>query len=297
MTIKASGRLLVIGGGHGARTTVQAAIRSGFETSAILSVADDGGSSGVLTAAYGIPAVGDLRTTFAASLGQGVLLGEFLEYRFSNGPLAGHPVGNVMLAALTEVTGSLANAVEVMRELIPQGATVLPAANSKVTLCARDREGKSVRGQLAVSRTRDLDLCWVEPADYVRTPGLKELIEAADYVVLGPGSLYTSVIATLVTGGIAESICRARAKVIYVHNLAPQRGEAEGLSLADCVAALCRHGVMPDVALVDTSFSGACEEANLPCRVEALAGAHSRHDVALLGKALAKIVADGATQG
>ncbi len=285
-------RAVVIGGGHGARVTVQAAMRCEFETVAILSVADDGGSSGILGEAYGIPAVGDLRTTFAASLGEGSLLGELLEYRFKDGPLAGHPVGNVMLAALTELTGSFSNASRVLREFCTGGANVLPATDAKVTLCAQDRAGKVVRGQLAVSRTKDLQLCWVEPLTRHCTREVRNVIEAADYVLLGPGSLYTSVIAALVTGGIAEIVEGSRAKVVYVHNLSAQVGEGEGLTLGDHLEALGRHGVTPDIALLDTQLASASERVRIACRVEPLAGAHGQHDVGLLANALARLVAE-----
>lgn len=230
-------KVVGIGGGHGLGATLRAARAYADDVAAVVTVADDGGSSGRLTRELGVPPPGDLRNCLVA-LARRQDLAELYQHRFASGALTGHTVGNLLIAALTETTGDLGAAIARAGRLLDCAGRVYPATNSLVELRAQV-EGGVVRGQVAVARTRTpIQAVYLDPADPPAYPGAVEAILGADQIVLGPGSLFTSLIATLLVPGIRRAVNETRARRIFVCNTRMQKGETEGLDAAAHVGAL-----------------------------------------------------------
>ncbi|MCU1491805.1 MAG: hypothetical protein JWM85_3210 [Acidimicrobiaceae bacterium] len=242
--------MTAIGGGHGLARSLGAARRFAGELAAVVSVADDGGSSGRLRDELGIPAPGDVRRAIGAMLVEPDRLGPLLEYRFSGGDLDGHAYGNLLLAALAATTGDFAAAVAEACSLLGTLGPVFPATTEAVVL--RGEAGSlAVCGQVAVMGTAGLERVAIEPADARTPPGALDAVERADLVVLGPGSLFTSVLAALAAPELAAAVGECKGKVAYVCNLHEQRPETEGYDVATHLSVLAAHGVRPDVVVVD----------------------------------------------
>lgn len=261
MSVRASGRgdaakprVVAVGGGHGLAATIRAARRYAGRVTAVVSTADDGGSTGRLRSGLALPAPGDLRHCLAAMAGSGGgPLAEALEYRFAGTDVEGHALGNLVLAALTAVTGDFVAAVDEaarLLELDPEEARVLPATAQPVQLRGRTVDGTEVAGQVAVSETAHIDRVRVVPE---RPPAPVDAVEAlldADQIVLGPGSLYTSVLAAAVVDDVRRAVAEGRGQRVYVCNLRAEASETRGYDVAAHVAALRRHGIGPDVVVV-----------------------------------------------
>ena len=280
--------VVALGGGHGLSATLRAARRYAGDIAAIVSVADDGGSSGRLRSAFGIPAPGDLRRCLVA-LADDSLWTRVLEHRFGAGELEGHAFGNLLIAALADFTGDFEVALHETGKLLGLQGEVYPATREPVVLKA-EVEGVSVEGQVAVSNAGRISGVSVIPPD-ARTPeGALHAIAAADQIVLGPGSLFTSVLAVVAVPAIRDAIAAAPGRTVYVCNLRPQVPETEDYDVADHLAALAAHGLAVDVAL--------CHPGALPMGdvgvvcVEAPVAAPdlTEHDPALLSEALARLV-------
>jgi uncharacterized cofD-like protein len=284
-------RVVAIGGGHGLAKSLWAIRRYASEVTAVVSVADNGGSSGRLRELLGIAAPGDLRKCLGALLAGPTPLGDALEHRFAAGELAGHAFGNLLLAALTATTGDLVTAVTEAGRLLHAVGVVLPATTEPVTLRA-EAGTASIAGQVTIMATSgvthvSLDPPTVEPPDAVLAA-----IERADEIVIGPGSLYTSVLAALAAPGIAKAVTAAAARRVYVCNLREQIPETAGYDVGRHVAALIAHGVMPDVVLADTAQMPLGEvPERLAVVVTPLAAANGAvHDELLLASALRRAV-------
>ncbi|UDY36747.1 gluconeogenesis factor YvcK family protein [Dermatobacter hominis] len=286
--------VVAVGGGHGLATTLRAARCYAGRLSAVVSVADDGGSTGRLRAASPRPAPGDLRKCLVALAGSDQPIVAAMEHRFGSGELDGHAFGNLLIAALEESEGSLVAALDEAGRLLDCVGRVLPTTTVPIELRARVDSGGVVRGQVAVGERADLRTVTVEPADAPACELAVQAVLEADQVVLGPGSLYTSVLAATAVRGIAESIRRTSAQVVYVCNLHPQVSETAGYRVDDHVAALARHGLVPDVVLYDPStIDGADDVAGArPVTIARTSGL--AHDPALLGMALADVLAASA---
>ena len=279
--------VVALGGGHGLSTTLRAARRYAGDITAIVSVADDGGSSGRLRSAFGIPAPGDLRRCLVALADDSLWTGVF-EHRFGAGELEGHAFGNLLIAALAEYTGDFEAALHETGRLLDLKGAVYPATTEPVVLKA-EVEGVLVEGQVAVSNAGRISGVSVVPPD-ARTPkGALDAIAAADQIVVGPGSLFTSVLAVIAVPAIREAIAAATARTVYVCNLRPQVPETDGYDVAGHLAALAAHGLEVDVAL--------CHPGALPmgdvgvvCVEKPVAVADlSEHDPVLLGEALKRL--------
>lgn len=236
-------RVVAIGGGHGLATALEAIQVYASEITAVVSVADDGGSSGRLTAGLGIPPPGDIRRCLLALTPEPSVWSELFSYRFpGTSDVTGHSLGNLILAALTDLAGGFVEGIRQAGDLLGAAGTVLPAATAPVELSAVVG-GRPVSGQVAVSRARggieDID---VGPAGITATPAALAAIAAADQIVLGPGSLFTSVVAALRVPGVAEAVNAAPGRLVVVLNLVTQDGETLGLGGAEHIAALHRHG-------------------------------------------------------
>jgi uncharacterized cofD-like protein len=222
------------------------------EVTALVTTADDGGSSGELRRSYGIPAPGDARNCLVALAAGTNTLAAIFQHRFEGGGgLAGHTVGNVVLAALAQRLGDFGQAVDAAARLLGARGRVLPALDGAAELVASLEDGREVRGETSLAaapaRVVSLRLDRVRPAPRAALAAILE----ADLVVLGPGSLYSSVIASLLGEGVADALRATRATRVLVVNLFTQPRETDGLDAADHVAAVQHHlGDVVDVALL-----------------------------------------------
>ena len=251
-------KVVGIGGGHGLATTLRAARRYADDVAAVVTVADDGGSSGRLTTELGIPPPGDIRNCLVA-LAENDDLARTFQHRFTTGTLEGHPVGNLIIAGLASETGDFGLAVEKAGRMLRAGGRVFPATTDLVSLSALV-EGGVVDGQVAVATTttpiRSVHLRPSAPAAY---PEAVYAILAADQIVVGPGSLFTSVIATLLVPGINKALSDSKGHRVFVCNARQQPGETEGLDASDHVRALLAHagwGSIDTVLVQDPVLEG-----------------------------------------
>lgn len=251
-------RVVAIGGGHGLSVTLKAVAPWARCVHAVVSTADDGGSTGRLRESWDVPALGDVRRCLAALADGEGLWARVIERRFEAGELTGHAVGNLLLLALTEELGDLQSACdEIARTAgIDLGrARVVPVTDDAVVLCGRTSAGEVVEGQVAVASTIGVEEVWVDPPCTAASRVAIDAIRAADLVVLGPGSLYTSVLAAAVVGEVRKALLDTRARVVYVSNLRPEHAEAKGYTLSGHLSALDRHGIHPHAVLADTSVA------------------------------------------
>jgi uncharacterized cofD-like protein len=233
-------KVVGLGGGHGLAASLRAARLYSDDVFAVVTVADDGGSSGRLTRELGIPPPGDIRNCLVA-LSDNPQLSELWQHRFTSGALTGHTVGNLIIAALTERTGDFADAVEAAGRLLSVRGHVYPATTARVALRARV-EGGVVKGQVAVAQTRSpIQAVYLEPPDPPAHAPAVTAIREADQIVLGPGSLFTSLIATLLVPGIRAALAETSARRVFVCNSRMQKGETEGLPATAHVEALLAH--------------------------------------------------------
>jgi uncharacterized cofD-like protein len=210
----------------------------------VVTVTDDGGSSGRLRRDYSVLPPGDIRNCMVALSQDEALLGRLFQYRFASGNgLKGHSFGNLFLAALSHVTGDFMRAVRVSSEVLAIRGRIFPSTNQLVGLEAVTKKGKRIAGESRISRTRTaIHRVRLVPRRAKPLPEVLEAIAKADLILLGPGSLYTSVIPNLLVSGVADAIRKSRATRIYVSNLMTQPGETVGYSAADHVRAILDHG-------------------------------------------------------
>jgi uncharacterized cofD-like protein len=208
------------------------------------------------------------------------------EHRFTVGELSGHAVGNLLLVGLIDATGDLEESVRALAQVMGVTGTILPASSVGVVLVATTEDGET-RGQTEVARTSAIRHISVEPERPAAPIAAVEAIERADVVVIGPGSLFTSVIAACVIPGITQALAGTTAKKVYVANLRPELPETEGFTLQDHLDALQRHGVNVDLVLVDERSSFAKDPSSVEERVVDLAGNNGLvHDVQKLAVAI-----------
>lgn len=242
--------VVAIGGGHGLAMLLSAVGTYAGHTTAIVATGDDGGSSGRLREAIAMPAPGDLRRCLAA-VSPDRELAEALEHRFTDGELAGHAVGNLILAGLVDAGHDLAGAAAHLSRWLgvdPDVTQVLPATEVPVDLVAETPQG-TVRGQVAIEGAGRLVHLGLDPAD---PPVPKQVIEAlhgADQIVLGPGSFYSSVLAPAVVPGIQQAIAERRGRFVLVANLRADETGVEDIDLAGHLSLLCLHDLAPDVVV------------------------------------------------
>lgn len=279
-----------MGGGHGLAASLRALRRITDDVTAVVSVADDGGSTGRLRRSSAQVAPGDLRKCLVALAEPNSALARAMEFRFDEGELDGHALGNLLMSAMSEVCGGMAPAIGELGELLGLRGRVLPATVEPVDLVAMTRSGRQVRGQVAVMGTPDVDRVWLSPRDAHVAPDVLGAIAAADLVVLGPGSLYTSVLAATAVTAVTEAIAAAPGHLVYVCNLRPQEGETAGYGVADHVAALGRHGLRPDTVLYDPAEIGSAEGVPGAVAVRLAAADTNVHDPVLLESAVRSVL-------
>ena len=250
-------RVVAIGGGTGL-----AALLSGFKSrtsnlTAVVTMADDGGSSGALRRDMGMPPPGDLRSCLVALADDESLMSQLFQYRFpDSGGLHGHSFGNLFMAALAEVTGDFEAAVQESTRVLKVRGRVLPSTLEDVMLHAQLEGGARVSGESTITAAAHLPRrVWLTPDTARALPQVIAAMTSADLVVLGPGSLYTSVIPNLLIPDVRDALMETRAPVVYVCNVMTQPGETDGYSAGDHLDALRRHGMrgVIDVVLVNES--------------------------------------------
>lgn len=236
-------KIVIIGGGTGLSTLLRGLKKFPLDITAIVTVADDGGSSGRLRDDYDIPPPGDVRNVLAALSDVEPLVEEMFQYRFSKSEeLKGHSLGNLMLAALTSITGDFANAISEMSRVLKVHGKVLPAANQLVTLHAQFEDQTIVSGESKIpSYGKRIERVFISPADVKPLPETINTIREADIIAIGPGSLYTSILPNLLVEGIKEAIICSKAKKVYICNLMTQAGETSDYTAFDHVKALIDH--------------------------------------------------------
>ncbi len=248
-----SPRVVALGGGHGLAASLRAARQYAGDVTAIVSVADDGGSSGRLRQAFGIPAPGDLRRCLVALGDPDSRWGRAFEYRFPAGELEGHAFGNLIITGLAASTGDFTTALVEAGHLVGVAGRILPATAGPVVLKA-EVDGEEIVGQVRVQDAAGpKSRVSLVPSDANPPPGAAEAIAGADQVILGPGSLYTSVLAVTAVPALRQALAGRVGRRVYVCNLRPQVPETTGFDAAAHVQALRDHGVEVDVVIHDPS--------------------------------------------
>lgn len=227
-----------LGGGHGLEQALVGIQLYASRIDAVVTVADDGGSSGRLTSTLDILPPGDIRRCLLALSPEPSLWSEMFEFRFESTDVAGHSLGNLILAAMSELFGDFETGISVAEEALGSVGHVIPNARRSLHLQAIV-DGTLVDGQAAIATSRGtISELRLLPEGESANPRALEVVAAADQIVIGPGSLYTSVISTLLVPGLADAVNASAADVVYVCNLTTQDGESLGMGAADHVKAL-----------------------------------------------------------
>jgi len=253
-------RIVAIGGGTGLSAALSGLKHHTSNLTAVVTVADDGGSSGLLRRGLGVLPPGDIRNCLVALADDESLMSRLFKYRFpEDGGLQGHSFGNLFVAALADVTGDFERAVKESTSVLKVRGQVLPATLESLTLHAELQGGERVEGESTITAAEHLPLrVWLEPDRPGALPQAVDAIAASDLVVLGPGSVYTSIVPNLLIPELCAAVARSRARVVYVCNVMTQPGETDGYSAADHLTALYRHGaagIVDDVLVNDTPVS------------------------------------------
>ena len=253
-------RVAVIGGGHGLSNMLRGLKRYTENISAIVTVADDGGGSGMLRQDLGMPPPGDIRNCLEALANTEPLMSELMHYRFTEGSLAGQSFGNLFLAALNGISTSFDAAVSRMSQVLAITGRVLPVTTADVQLEAEFENGASVIGESKIFYCKKKEDCRITKVRLIpehprALPEAVEAIREADMIILGPGSLYTSIIPNLLVDGIVEAILQSDALKVYVANVMTQEGETEGYTASDHIAAIFQHSApgLFDLCLTNSS--------------------------------------------
>jgi uncharacterized cofD-like protein len=265
-------RVVALGGGTGLPTVLRGLRVGLFESqpwdpardqtrlTAIATVADDGGSSGKLRATYRLPSPGDVRNCLLALAGGDAGLADVFDFRFAGeSEVAGHSLGNLILAALTELEQDFSKAVARVGRLLSTRGIVLAATGQNVTLHAELSDGTVIEGESRIASARSpIRRVRLHPGRALALPEAVDALERAHLIVIGPGSLYSSIVAALLPHGIAEAITRSRARVVHVMNLMTEPGETDGHTAVDHLMAIRRHApTMPihDILVNTTPLS------------------------------------------
>ena len=266
-------RIVAIGGGTGLSVLLRGLKEHTSNLTAVVTVADDGGSSGVLRQELGIPPVGDIRNCIAALADAEPLMSDLLQYRFPDADgttgtpespgLGGHPLGNLLLAAMTAVEGGdFEEGVRQINRILAVRGQVVPVTATPLTLHARALDGATVDGQSRIMRTTGIERVWITPGDVLASEDALAAIGEADLIVIGPGSLYTSLLPSLLIPGVRDALLAASGLRVYVCNVATQDGETAGLDLVGHVEALLAHTApgLIDVVLANNRFDARIPE-------------------------------------
>ena len=245
-TIHHHPRVTVIGGGTGQSTMLRGLKRYTPRITAIVTVADDGGGSGVLREELGMLPPGDVRNCICALANAESTMEQLMNYRFHEGRLTGQSLGNLMIAALDDLTGSFEEAVHRISDVLAITGRVLPVSNENVSLVAEFDDGSSVVGESKIygvkhGTDKRIERVRLVPERPAAVPAAIDAILNTDLLVIGPGSLYTSIMPNLITDGVARAVAESKALKVYVLNVMTQDGETEGYTASDHIRALFDH--------------------------------------------------------
>lgn len=251
-------RVVGLGGGTGLSTLLRGVKEISSNVTGIVTVTDDGGSSGKLRQELGLLPPGDIRNCIVALAEAEPMMKDLFQYRFTEGSLAGHSFGNLFIAAMTGLTGSFEKAVEESSRVLKVTGTIMPSTLANLHLVAVMEDGSEVSGESSIPRSgeRVAKIRLSHPAPDAYLPAL-DAIAQAQLVVIGPGSLYTSLIPNLLVPGIASALAATRVPVVYVCNIATQPGETQGFTVADHVRALRRQasGLRIDYVIANSNMT------------------------------------------
>jgi uncharacterized cofD-like protein len=224
-------RIVVIGGGTGLYALLRGLKQYTSNITAVVTVFDSGGSSGQLRDELGVLPPGDIRNCLVALSTKEPLMTRLFQYRFKNGSLRGHSFGNLFITAMSEVSGDFSRAVEKSSEILAIRGKVLPSSMEDVTLCAKLKNKELIKGEKNISQSKDkIESVFIQPSHVLPLTDTIQAIKEAGVIILGPGSLYTSVICNLLVENISESICQSTALKIYICNVMTQPGETDRYS-------------------------------------------------------------------
>lgn len=252
--------IVVIGGGHG-----QSAICRGIKNipdvdiSAIVTVADDGGSTGRLRRRFHIPAMGDIRNVMISLAESETLMTDIMNYRFddpdgSETDISGHNLGNLILTALTQQTGSFMEAVSEIQKVLNVRGKIIPATSQVITLLAEMEDGVVVKGEANIpTRANRISRVFYDQPVHAESEAI-EAIRQADLIIYGIGSVYTSILPNVIIPEIQQELMKAKARKVYFCNAMTQPGETDGYCLEEHVAALRSHGVPVDAVITSTEI-------------------------------------------
>ncbi|MCC7018474.1 MAG: YvcK family protein [Ardenticatenales bacterium] len=316
---RSDAKIVAIGGGTGLSTLLRGLKQHTDQITAIVTVADDGGSSGRLRQSLGVHPPGDFRQCIAALANTEPLMQRLFEYRFGDGTeLGGHAFGNLFIVAMTGITGSFESALRASSRVLAVRGRIVPSTLTHVTLFAELADDRVMAGESRVPHGEaPIRRVFLEPDAPAAYPEAVAAILDADLIILGPGSLYTSVLPNLLVPDIAAALEATRAPVVYVANVATQPGETDGYSLEDHVEALRRHLGRPviDIVLANDNLAPLARNPNLPLvppvlgasrngyvpdlmRADLISDAQpTRHDPDRLAAAIARLLRDAGRRG
>lgn len=300
--------VVTIGGGHGLAQALGAVSTYAGSIAAVVTVADDGGSSGRLAPALQIPPPGDIRKCLIALTPEPSVWRRLFEYRFESADVEGHSLGNLIIASLAEIEGDFESALRASERLLGSIGSVIPCSPQRLHLAAVI-DGTEVEGQVAISRARGrIESLRLDPSEPPPSRSALKAIAGAEQIVLGPGSLYTSVMAPLLVPGIREAVNESLAQLVFVANLITQDGESLGMDGADHLDALLAiTGIRPPSIVVAQETPVGIDPPLAPVVVDpdviATYGADvefadlvdptvewPRHETAALGRALERLI-------
>lgn len=236
-------RIVIIGGGTGLPVLLRGLKQYPVDITAIVTVADDGGSSGRLRDDMHIPPPGDIRNVLAALSDVEPLIEKMFQHRFNtSNELSGHSLGNLILAAMTSITGNFVHAIQEMSKVLNVRGKVLPAANQSVVLHAEMEDGTIVSGESKIPFSgKRIKRVFLTPENIRPLPETIQAIRQADMIIIGPGSLYTSILPNLLVPELGDEVCRSKGKKVYICNLMTQAGETHDFTASDHVKAIYEH--------------------------------------------------------
>lgn len=240
-------KIVVIGGGTGLPVVLNGLRKQAVDITAVVTVADDGGSSGIIRNYVNVVPPGDIRNVMVALSSWPDLYKDIFQYRFQGDDqfFAGHAIGNLIIAALTEMKSGVFDAVQELSNMMQVDGHVYPAANEALTLHGKFSDGTELVGEAEITAAhKSLERVWVTDKNGKEPQAVQPVIDAimaADQIVLGPGSLFTSILPNLTIGNIGRAVCESDAEVVYICNIMTQKGETDNFSDADHVRVLNRH--------------------------------------------------------
>jgi uncharacterized cofD-like protein len=279
-------KVTAIGGGTGMPNVLRGMKKYTSNLSAVVTVADDGGSSGRLRKDFGIIPPGDIRNCIVALADEETLIGKLFQYRFGNkGELAGHSFGNLFITAMSHVVGDMPSAINESSKVLAINGQVHPVTLANVVLKAKLKDGRKITGESNIPEAKGrIDRVYISPADCAAYPAALSSIKNADVVVVGPGSLYTSIIPNLLVNGVSAAMRGKKSLKIYICNIMTQPGETDGFKVSDHLKAIFDHagGGIIDYVIANNKVPSR-ELAKKYAREKAYPVEIDRHEVQRLG--------------